>query len=103
LGFWVWKDTIWQPWLPSVVANFKAEFVFPPNWKHWKMLKLMQFWDATKMDLHSQPGLPDGIFSNQKSWFRRVLQWKMLYGRLVNFTAIWYSMWLFGIFYGYWV
>jgi hypothetical protein len=46
-------------------------------------------------------GLPDGIFSNQKSkfgYFLRVLQWKMLYfyGHLFYFTAIWQTLWTFG-------
>jgi hypothetical protein len=27
----------------------------------------------------------------------------LLYGRLVYFTAIWYSLWPLGIFYGYFV
>jgi hypothetical protein len=35
--------------------------------------------------------------------FWRVLQWKMFvyfFGHLVYFIAIWYILWLFGIFYG---
>jgi hypothetical protein len=57
----------------------------------------------------SIPGLPDGIFSNQKYQFGkfwRVLQWKML----LNFMAIWYILLpfgivcdLFGIFYEYFI
>jgi hypothetical protein len=43
----------------------------------------------------SSPGLPDGIFSNQKSQFWNVLQWKVL----VNFNDI-SSLLPFGIFYG---
>jgi hypothetical protein len=51
-------------------------------------------------------GLPDGIFSNQKSKlcnFWRVLQWKMLVYYMeiwsTYFTAIWYTFWTFGLFY----
>jgi hypothetical protein len=46
------------------------------------------------------PGLPDGLFSNQKSKFWRALQWKML----VFFMDTWsilrffcYILWTFGI------
>jgi hypothetical protein len=55
----------------------------------------------------SASGLPDGIFSNQKSRFGYILEGLAmedvgtLYGYLVYFTAIWYSLWLFGIIYGY--
>jgi hypothetical protein len=45
-----------------------------------------------------QPGLPDGIFSNQNpdlGKFWTALQWKMLeyfrYGHLVYFMTIWYA------------
>jgi hypothetical protein len=52
-------------------------------------------------------GLPDGVFSNQKSRFGPV--WEclameevgILYGYLVYFTAIWSILRLFGLFYGY--
>jgi hypothetical protein len=50
------------------------------------------------LDLDLETGLPDGIFSNQKSQygkFWRVLRWKML----AYFMAIWYTLWLFGIFF----
>jgi hypothetical protein len=53
------------------------------------------------------PGLPDGIFSNQKSQFWLILEGLAMedvgifYDHLVYFTAIWYIMWPFGIFYGY--
>jgi hypothetical protein len=42
-------------------------------------------------------GLPDGLFSNQKSQFgkkSRSSDWKML----IYFTAIWNILWTFGIF-----
>jgi hypothetical protein len=48
-------------------------------------------------------GLPDGLFSNQKSHFGkfwRALEWKILeffYDKLGYFTAIWYTLWPFGI------
>jgi hypothetical protein len=54
-----------------------------------------------------RPGLPDGIFSKQKSQFGYILEWLALkdvgkfYGHLVYFTAISYSLWPFGIFRGY--
>jgi hypothetical protein len=53
-----------------------------------------------------QTGLPDGIFSNQKSKFGKI--WECLEMKDVGkfyvllgyvFTAIWYSLWPFGIFY----
>jgi hypothetical protein len=49
-------------------------------------------------------GLPDGIFSNQKSKFRYNLQCLAMedvgifYGHLIYFTAIWYTLWTFAIF-----
>jgi hypothetical protein len=52
--------------------------------------------------------LPDGIFQTKNpNWgkFGRVLQSKMLIYFMAiwstYFTAIWYILWLFGIFYGY--
>jgi hypothetical protein len=52
-----------------------------------------------------RPGLPDGIFSNQKNpdlgKFWRVLQWKIwvciLHGHLEYYTAFWNILWPFGI------
>jgi hypothetical protein len=49
------------------------------------------------------PGLPDGIFSYQKSLFGYVLEWKMLVYFTTflfcdYFTAIWYIVWPFGNF-----
>jgi hypothetical protein len=41
-----------------------------------------------------EPGLPDGIFSDQKVKIWRVFQWKML----VYFMAIWSILWPFGLF-----
>jgi hypothetical protein len=58
-------------------------------------------------------GLPDGRFSNQNpnlGKFWRVLLWKMLVnfmgissfcGHLVYFVSVWYTLWPFGIIYGY--
>jgi hypothetical protein len=54
----------------------------------------------TKLD--QEPGLPDGIISNQKSKFGLILECiAMKYiGKLccylVHFTAIWYILWSFG-------
>jgi hypothetical protein len=57
-----------------------------------------------------EPGLPDGLFSNQNpnlDKFWRVLQWKILVyfitiwsilRQLEIFTAIWYILWPFGAF-----
>jgi hypothetical protein len=48
--------------------------------------------------------MPDGIFSNQKSQFGLILEGPaiedvgMFYDQLVNFMAIWYILWPFGIF-----
>jgi predicted membrane-bound spermidine synthase len=48
------------------------------------------------------PGLPDGIFSNQKSQFGQILEGLgmektgILYGYLEYIAAIWYILWLFG-------
>jgi hypothetical protein len=53
------------------------------------------------------PGLPDGIFSNQKSQFGYKLEglamedFGIFYGHFVYFKAIGYILWLFSIFYGY--
>jgi hypothetical protein len=50
-----------------------------------------------------QPGLPDGLFSNQKYQFGlifKVLRMKnvcIFYDHLECFTAIWYNLWPFGI------
>jgi hypothetical protein len=52
-------------------------------------------------------GLPDGIFSNQKFRFGSILEGlamedvDMLFGHLVYFTAIWYIVWPFDIWYEY--
>jgi hypothetical protein len=45
------------------------------------------------------PGLPDGLFSNQKSKFGRALEWKMpvfFMTILECFTVIWHILWPFG-------
>jgi hypothetical protein len=50
----------------------------------------------------SEAGLPDGIFSNQKSQFGQILEGLemenvgIFYGYLENITAIWYILWPFG-------
>jgi hypothetical protein len=59
-------------------------------------------------------GLPDGLFSKQKSQFGEILGghclgrcWYILrpfglfYGYLVYFAAIWYILWQLGILYGH--
>jgi hypothetical protein len=52
-------------------------------------------------------GLPDGIFSNKKSRFGVILDGLAMEdvgifcGHLVSFTAIWYILKPFGLFYGY--
>jgi hypothetical protein len=49
------------------------------------------------------PGLPDGIFYNQKSQFGSILEGLAMedvvtfYGNLVYFTAIGFILWSFGI------
>jgi hypothetical protein len=49
--------------------------------------------------------MPDGIFSNQKFQFGKILEGLVLadirtfYGHLVYFVAIWYILWPFGIFF----
>jgi hypothetical protein len=57
----------------------------------------------------SEPGLPDGIFSNQKSKFGSILEGiameavGIFHGHVVYFKAVWYICWPFGIFYiGIW-
>jgi hypothetical protein len=48
--------------------------------------------------------LPDGLFSNQKNQFGKILEGLAMenvgifYVHLVHFTAIWYILWPFGIF-----
>jgi hypothetical protein len=48
-------------------------------------------------------GLPDGLFSNQKSHFGLILEGLRMenvvifYDHLEYFTAIWYNVWPFGI------
>jgi hypothetical protein len=48
------------------------------------------------------PLLPDGIFSNQKSQFGKILEGLRMenvgifYGQLKYFRAIWYILWSFG-------
>jgi hypothetical protein len=57
--------------------------------------------------LETSPGLPDGIFSNQNSQFRKTLECiakkdiVKFYGPLVYFTAISNFLWPFGIFCGH--
>jgi hypothetical protein len=49
--------------------------------------------------------LPDGIFSNQKSQFGKILEGLAMegvgifYGQSVYFTAPWYILWPYGIFF----
>jgi hypothetical protein len=51
-----------------------------------------------------QPGLPDGLFSNQKSQFGQSLDVRAMedvwtfFEHVVYFTTIWYILWSFGIF-----
>jgi hypothetical protein len=52
----------------------------------------------------TQPGLPDGLFSNQKSQFGSILEGlrlenvDMFYGHFEYFTDIWDILWPFGTF-----
>jgi hypothetical protein len=52
------------------------------------------------------PGLPDGLFSNQKSKFGQIVEGLAMeddgifYGRLVHLTVFGYILWTFGIFCG---
>jgi hypothetical protein len=50
-------------------------------------------------------GLPDGIFSNQKSIFWEILEGTAMGDvgicHLVHFTTVWYILWPSGIFYGH--
>jgi hypothetical protein len=53
----------------------------------------------------SKPGLPDGIFSNQKSLFGYILEGRAVprqcwyfCGHSEHFTTIWYVRWPFGVF-----
>jgi hypothetical protein len=60
-----------------------------------------------KLTFKSGPGLPDCIFSNQKSPFGQILEGLakedvgIFFGHLVYFIDIWYLLWTFGIFYGH--
>jgi hypothetical protein len=51
----------------------------------------------------SSPGLPDGLFLNQKSKFGDILEGLgmenvvKLYDHFEYFTAMWYILWQFGI------
>jgi hypothetical protein len=55
----------------------------------------------------SAAGLPDGLFSNQKPKFGKILEGLAMedfgkcYSHLVYFTAISYILWPFGIFCGH--
>jgi hypothetical protein len=61
------------------------------------------------VEAHSNVELPDGIFSNQLSKFVKILECLAMkdagifYVHLVYiFTAIWYILWLSGIFFPFW-
>jgi hypothetical protein len=51
--------------------------------------------------------LQDGIFSNQKNWLKFgrsedvgiFLSFCLFYGKMVYSKAVWYILWLFGIFF----
>jgi hypothetical protein len=53
--------------------------------------------------LDSNPGLPDGLFSNPNLNFGKILDGLemvsvgIIYGPLVRFTAMWYILWSFSI------
>jgi hypothetical protein len=55
----------------------------------------------------SQAGLPDGLFSDQKSRFGYIsgglamVDVDVLYGLLVYFVYIWSILWTFGLLYGH--
>jgi hypothetical protein len=61
-----------------------------------------------KNGLLQRTGLPDGIFSNQKSQFGKILEGLAMEDvgifndHLVQFTVIWYILWPFGRFMVIW-
>jgi hypothetical protein len=63
-------------------------------------------WNPRQITYVCRAGLPDGLFSNQKSQFGQILEGielkaaGILYGHLVNFPSIWYILRHFGIFCG---
>jgi hypothetical protein len=46
-------------------------------------------------------GLPDGLFSNQKTQFGLILEGLRLEKVYIFFMAIWNILWIFGIFYNH--
>jgi hypothetical protein len=78
------------------LANFQAG-------EKWETAALLAW---CILPTYMPPGLPDGRFSNQKSKFGSFLEGPtvedvgIFYGHLVYFTAIWYTLWIFGIFCG---
>jgi hypothetical protein len=85
-GFFVWKYTIWQPRIRVYTHSRQIMKTMLEN--------VMQLSDIGSKFDELRPGLPDGLFSDQKNrnlgkcW--RVLQWKMLV----------YFLWKFGLFCG---
>jgi hypothetical protein len=68
------------------------------RWPVWFLRRVlaMRTFDREKPQL--SPGLPDDIFSNQKSYFGKNALYLYLY-----FMVIWSVLQPFGIFYGRWV
>jgi hypothetical protein len=62
--------------------------------------KFFCWWNFTR---NEEPGLPDGLFSNQKSKFGQILDGLpmedvgIFYWHLVHFTVFGYILWTFGI------
>jgi hypothetical protein len=69
-------------------------------WANLPQTNMVDEWKVLnpRLDKETGPGLPDGLFSNQKSqWgkFIRVLQWKMLLYFMdtwVHLTFFWYIL-----------
>jgi hypothetical protein len=85
-----------------------TKFHFYAFWGEATQRILLPLW---RLDQHVEgnmgcwTGLPDGIFSNQKIPIFEGLAMKdvgIFCGQLVYFVAIWYILWLFGIFSQFW-
>jgi hypothetical protein len=86
--------------------KFKMYEVVQPRPGQTTFLLIKTFQEVQPSHDRTETGLPDGIFSNQKSQIGQIFrgfQWKRLavFGHLVYFTDIWYNLQPFGIFVGY--
>jgi hypothetical protein len=90
-----------------VIASASGTRVrIPIGWKDFFHCRsrIIQTWNVAGHDPCGS-GLPDGIFSNQKSKVGQILEGLAMenvgqfYVHLVKFTAIWYILWLFGLFF----